>query len=149
MTLRDRSPRNPTLLIIDDNQAHIRLLREAFRNTPTRPNICAVQDGIEALNYLYCRGDFIQATQPSLILLDLNLPRIDGRELLTEIKSDPTLRKIPVIVLSNSHRPDDISSSYQRYANCYIQKTSNLKKLLLIAQCIDEFWLNLVSLTTN
>ena len=129
-----------TLLIVDDNKAHIRLIREAFRESPSSPHIDSVYDGIEALNYLHRQGGFTDAPRPSLILLDLNLPRKNGREVLAEIKTDPNLITIPVIVLSTSRREDDISSSYSLNANCYIRKPSNLKQLLTVVQRIGEFW---------
>ncbi|MGD1938737.1 MAG: response regulator [Cyanophyceae cyanobacterium] len=136
------------LLIVDDNQASIRLLREAFRDRPTAIDIVAVQNGIDALDYLYRKGEFTNARRPSLILLDLNLPRKNGQEIIAEIKADPQLKTIPVVVLSNSRRQKDINTSYQLHANCYIQKPSNLKQLLTIARRIDEFWLNTVALPT-
>ncbi|MEM9245364.1 MAG: response regulator [Cyanobacteria bacterium P01_F01_bin.153] len=137
-----------TLLIVDDNQASIRLLREAFRDRSTALDIVAVQDGTDALNYLYRKGQFANARRPSLILLDLNLPRKNGQEVIAEIKTDPQLKTIPVVVLSNSRRQKDIDASYKLHANCYIQKPSSLKQLLTVARRIDEFWLNTVALPT-
>ena len=136
-----------TLLIVDDNKAHIRLIREAFRESPSDPQIDSVHDGIEALDYLYRQGGFTDAPRPSLILLGLNLPRKNGREVLAEIKTDPNLKTIPVIVLSTSRSEDDIRSSYSLHANCYIRNPSNLKQLLTVVQRIGEFWLHTVTLS--
>ena len=129
-----------TLLIVDDNKAHIRLIREAFRESSSSPQIESVNDGIEALNYLYRQEGFVDAPRPSLILLDLNLPRKNGREVLADIKTDPTLKNIPVIVLSTSRSEDDIRSCYSLHANCYIRKPSNLKQLLTVVKRIGEYW---------
>ncbi|MGD1850683.1 MAG: response regulator [Cyanophyceae cyanobacterium] len=137
-----------TLLIVDDNQASTRLIREAFRDRRTALNIIAMQRGTDVLNYLHQRGEFASAPRPSLILLDLNLPRKSGQEVIAEIKTDPQFMSIPIVFLCSSRRQEDIDASYALWANCYIQKPSNLQQLLTITRRIDEFWLNTISLPT-
>ena len=134
------------ILVVDDNKAHIRLLQEAFRNTQNTPTIFSVQDGVDALEYLYRQGKYAKATVPDLVLLDLNLPRKTGHEVLMEIKSDPHLKVIPIVILSNSRRQEDINNSYALHANCYISKPSNLRALFQVVQQINSFWLDTVSL---
>ena len=137
-----------TILIVDDNKAHVRLLREAFRDSPYSHNICSVQNGLNALSYLYREGEYVAASQPDLILLDLNLPGKSGHEVLQEVKADPTLKTIPVVILSSSRRLEDIRESYERYANCYISKPSSLKELFRVVQHVDNFWFNTAALAT-
>jgi CheY-like chemotaxis protein len=105
-----------------------------------------VADGVVALDYLYRRGDHAGATRPDLVLLDLNLPRKDGREVLEEIKSDPRLRSIPVVVLTTSRAEEDVLRSYDLHANCYITKPVDLGQFLAVVRAIDDFWLAVVRL---
>ena len=135
-----------TILLIEDNLGDIRLIQEAIKSTGNRCNVEIARDGIEAMTYLRQEGDYQQVGHPDLILLDLNLPRKDGREVLADIKTDPALKHIPVVVLSTSRSQDDISKSYDLHVNCFISKSRNLSQLFDIVRGIDEFWLNTATL---
>jgi CheY-like chemotaxis protein len=105
-----------------------------------------VKDGVEALAFLRREGDFADAPRPDLILLDLNLPKKDGREVLADIKADPTLRRIPVVVLTVSKDEEDILKSYDLYANCYVTKPINMEQFIAVVRSIEDFWLTIVKL---
>ncbi|MEM9484792.1 MAG: response regulator [Cyanobacteria bacterium P01_F01_bin.116] len=134
------------IFLIEDNRGDIRLIQEALKNAGTPCDIAIARDGVEAMAYLRQEGDFHQARLPDLILLDLNLPKKDGREVLAEIKADPTLKHIPVVVLTTSRNEDDIFNSYDLHVNCYISKSRNLAQLFTIIQGIEEFWLKTATL---
>lgn len=134
------------ILLVEDNPADVRLTQEAFRDGKIRNNLMAVKDGVEALEFLRRRGRYADAVRPDLILLDLNLPRKDGREVLAEIKSDPALRRIPVVVLTTSRAEMDIVKSYNLHANCYIVKPVDLDQFVGVVKSIDNFWLTAVTL---
>ena len=134
------------ILLVEDNPADVRLTQEAFRDGKIRNNLLAVKDGVEALEFLRRRGRYADAVRPDLILLDLNLPRKDGREVLAEIKSDPALRRIPVVVLTTSRAEMDIVKSYNLHANCYIVKPVDLDQFVGVVKSIDNFWLTAVTL---
>jgi len=134
------------ILLIEDNPGDIMLTKEAFKECSHSHNITAFKDGIEALKYLRKEEIYNNAGVPDLILLDLNLPRKDGRELLAEIKADSTLKTIPVIVLSTSKNEKDILTSYELKANCYICKPVELENFINIILEIERFWLNTVRL---
>jgi chemotaxis family two-component system response regulator Rcp1 len=134
------------ILLIEDNKADIRLIEEALKTTSLAYQMITVRDGVEAIKYLYQQGEYINQPHPDLILLDLNLPKKDGREVLAEIKSDPNLKYIPVIVLTTSRNEDDIFYSYNHHVNCYITKSRNLNQLFQIIKGIEEFWFNIVTL---
>jgi CheY-like chemotaxis protein len=119
---------------------------EVLKEARVRNNMCTVNDGVAALAYLRREGDYAEASRPDLILLDLNLPKKDGRELLAEIKADPNLRRIPVVVLSVSKDEEDILKSYDLYANCYITKPINLEEFITVVKSIEGFWLTIVKL---
>jgi len=136
------------VLIVEDNPGDQRLIREAFQDTQRAPETAVAKDGVEALDYLYRRGAFAGVARPDLILLDLNLPKRGGREVLAEIKSDPELRKIPVVVFSSSSAPGDVSSAYALHANCYVTKPADLDELFQVIAWIERFWLNTVILPT-
>ncbi|MBD2327633.1 MAG: response regulator [Alkalinema sp. CACIAM 70d] len=137
------------ILLVEDNRADIRLIQEALKNTTTPCEIFVVRDGMEAMDYLRQAGAFQGALCPDLILLDLNLPRKDGREVLAEIKSDPHLMHIPVVVLTTSRNEEDITHSYDLHVNCYISKSRNLSQLFKIVRGIEEFWLETATLPSR
>lgn len=138
-----------TIFLVEDNKADIRLIEEALKNSTVRHQVLTVRNGMDAMAFLRQEGEFADAPRPDLILLDLNLPRKDGREVLAEIKSDPGLMRIPVVVLTTSHNEDDIFQSYNLHVNCYITKSRNLSQLFKIVKGIEEFWLETVTLPTE
>ncbi|SRR6266567_1573341 len=135
------------ILLVEDNPGDARLTLEAFKEGRVLNNITVISDGVDALAYLRRQGPkYSDAVQPDLILLDLNLPKKDGREVLAEIKADEHLKKIPVIVLTTSAAEDDIARAYGSHANCYITKPVELDRFLNVVHSIDSFWLSLVKL---
>ncbi|MCD8486368.1 MAG: response regulator [Desertifilum sp.] len=130
-----------TIFLVEDNRGDIRLIQEALKSTTTEYEVIVARDGMEAMAYLRQDGEYAEAIRPDLILLDLNLPKKDGREVLAEIKSDPSLKHIPVVVLTTSRNEEDISKSYDLHVNCYISKSRNLTQLFRIVRGIEEFWL--------
>jgi len=137
------------ILLIEDNPGDVLLTIEAFKECKNCHKINTVKDGVEALLYLRKQGKYSNSTNPDIILLDLNLPKKDGREVLAEIKSDDELKYIPVIILSTSRNTEDILTSYELKANCYITKPLELDKFIKIIASIDKFWLNTVKLPKN
>ncbi|MEM9457039.1 MAG: response regulator [Myxococcota bacterium] len=134
------------ILLVEDNPADVRLTMEVMRESKMRNHVTAVGDGEEALEYLQRRGRHANAIRPDLILLDLNLPRKDGREVLQEIKAIEELRRIPVVVLTTSKAEEDICRTYDLHANCYITKPMDLDKFIEVVRQIEDFWLTIVSL---
>src|ERR1700761_8681678 len=134
------------VLLVEDNPGDVRLTREAFRDAKMHLELHVVNDGVEAMEFLLRQGEFRESTRPDLILLDLNLPRKDGREVLAEIKNHETLKSIPVVVLTTSASDADIEKSYLLHANCYISKPVELEGFLAVVQSIDDFWLTVVRL---
>lgn len=134
------------ILLVEDNPADVRLTREAFRDGPFPCRISVAEDGEAALLFLRSQHPFEDATRPDLILLDLNLPRKDGRELLAEIKHDTLLRAMPVIVLTSSDADEDIEASYQLHANCFIVKPADYADFVGTVRSIESFWLGLARL---
>ncbi len=134
------------ILLIEDNPGDVRLTREGLRDGPVPVSLNVVPDGEEALRYLRREGHYTNSVVPDLVLLDLNLPKRDGREVLAEMKSDELLRKIPVIVLTTSMAEQDIRCAYELHANCYLQKPVELDRFLDLVHCIKEFWFTTVSL---
>ncbi|GAA0592658.1 response regulator [Caenispirillum bisanense] len=134
------------ILLVEDNPGDARLAAEAFKegNIPTQLHV--VQDGIEAMSFLRRESPYGEVPRPDLVLLDLNLPRKDGREVLAEIKEDPHLRRIPVIVLTTSQAETDISRSYELHANCYIVKPVDFDRFIDVVRGIEDFWCSLVKL---
>ena len=137
------------ILLVEDNPADVRLTQEAFREGKIHNKLAVVRDGVEAMDFLRRRGKYAGATRPDLILLDLNLPRKDGREVLAEIKSDPELMRIPVVVLTTSRAEMDIIKSYNLHANCYVVKPVDLDQFISVIKSIDNFWLTAVTLPTE
>lgn len=140
----DENPK--TILLVEDNKADIRLIEEALKNSAITYQMIVMRDGMEAMAYLRQEGEYATALRPDLIVLDLNLPKKDGREVLSEIKTDLQLKRIPVIVLTTSRNEDDINQSYDLNANCFITKSRNLPQLFAIVKRIEEFWLSTVTL---
>ncbi|MBD2093956.1 response regulator [Trichocoleus sp. FACHB-591] len=138
--------RYKTIFLVEDNRADIRLIEEALKNSNVPHQVVAVRNGMDAMAFLRQEGEYVDAPRPDLILLDLNLPRKDGREVLAEIKADPNLKRIPVVVLTTSKNEEDISQSYDLHVNCYITKSRNLSQLFQIVKGIEEFWLGTVTL---
>ena len=135
------------ILLIEDNPGDARLTLEAFKEGRVLNNITVISDGVDALAYLRRQGlKYCDSVQPDLILLDLNLPRKDGREVLAEIKADEHLKKIPVVVLTTSAADEDVARAYGSHANCYITKPVELDRFLDVVHSIDSFWLSLVKL---
>ena len=135
-----------TILLVEDNRADIRLIQEAFKGTAARTEVVVVRDGMAAMSYLRQEGEYLNATLPDLVILDLNLPKKDGREVLAEIKADPQLKRIPVVVLTTSLNEEDILKSYDLQVNCYIVKSRNLTQLFKTVRGIEEFWLETATL---
>jgi two-component system, chemotaxis family, response regulator Rcp1 len=135
------------ILLVEDSLGDARLIQEVLKNKEDRIyQIEVVRDGMAAMAYLHREGEYAAASRPNLILLDLNLPKKDGREVLAEIKTDPDLKTIPVVVLTTSRNEEDIAHSYQLHVNSYITKSRNLKELFHIVQNIERFWLETVTL---
>ena len=137
------------ILLVEDSPGDVRLTMEALADAKITNNITVASDGLEALEILQQKGDFSEATRPDLILLDLNMPRMDGRELLGIIKADDSLRNIPVVVLTTSQSEKDILESYDLRANCYITKPVDLDQFIVVVNSIQEFWLSIVKLPSN
>jgi len=135
-----------TILLVEDNLADIRLIQEALKSTATRSELVVVRDGIAAMSYLRQAGVDLDALLPDLVLLDLNLPKQDGREVLAQIKADPQLKRLPVVILTTSQSEEDILHSYNLHVNCYIVKSRNLTQLFETVRGIEEFWLGTVTL---
>jgi CheY-like chemotaxis protein len=135
------------ILLVEDSPADMRLTLEALKECQVLCNLHWVKDGVEALDYLHRRNEHSNSLRPDLILLDLNLPRLDGREVLADIKAHPKLRSIPTVILSTSKEEEDILRCYELHANCYITKDPlNFDSFLEVIRSIDRFWLSLVSL---
>ncbi len=134
------------ILLVEDNPGDVRLTVEVLKDARVRNNMRTVNDGVAALAYLRREGIYADAPRPDLILLDLNLPKKDGREVLAEIKADPDLRRIPVVVLTVSKDEEDILKSYDLYANCYINKPIDLDQFITVVKSIEDFWLTIVKL---
>lgn len=134
------------ILLVEDNPGDARLTRELLREGKIHNNCHHAKDGVEALRFLRREGEFADAPRPDIVLLDLNLPRKDGREVLADLKADPSLRKIPVVVLTTSEAEQDILRTYELHANCYITKPVDLDKFITIVRAIENFWLSVVKL---
>ncbi len=137
------------ILLVEDSPGDVRLTLEALADAKISNNISVASDGVEALEYLRKEGEHSEATRPDLMLLDLNMPRMDGSELLSIIKADEELRTIPVVVLTTSQSEADILKSYDLQANCYITKPVDLDQFMVIVNSIQEFWLSIVKLPSS
>jgi two-component system, chemotaxis family, response regulator Rcp1 len=137
------------ILLVEDNPGDVRLTREALKEAKFRNTLQVVGDGVEALAYLRQQGQYSGAVRPHLIMLDLNLPRMDGRELLAAIKKDADLVRIPVVVLSSSQAESDIARAYELHANCYVTKPVDIDHFLQVVKSIEEFWVEIVRLPSK
>lgn len=134
------------ILLVEDNPGDVRLTQEALKESKINNNLCIVTDGEEALQYLRKLGPHGKASRPDLVLLDLNLPKKDGREVLREIKTDTDLRRIPVVILTTSKAEEDILKSYESHANCYITKPVDFSQFMQVVKQIENFWFTIVKL---
>jgi chemotaxis family two-component system response regulator Rcp1 len=134
------------ILLVEDNPADVRLTFKAFRMGKLQNRLCSVQDGEQALAFLRREDPYWDAARPDIILLDLNMPNMDGREMLAEIKKDPCLMTIPVIVLTTSEAEQDILQSYRLHANCYITKPVTMDRFIKVIGAIEDFWINFAKL---
>ena len=137
------------ILLVEDNPGDVRLSIEVLRDAKVHNHLNTVSDGVEALAFLRHEGIYADAPHPDLILLDLNLPKKDGREVLAEIKADDKLKRIPVVVLTTSQSEEDILKAYELHANCYISKPVNLDQFIKVVQSIEAFWLTIVKLPAD
>jgi len=137
------------ILLVEDNPGDVRLTREALKEAKFRNTLDVVGDGVEALAYLRQQGQYTGAVRPHLIMLDLNLPRMDGREVLAAVKKDADLRRIPVVVLSSSQAETDIARAYELHANCYVTKPVDIDHFLQVVKSIEEFWVEIVRLPSQ
>ena len=137
------------VLLVEDNPGDVRLTKEALKEGKLLNQLTVVGDGVEALSFLRKEGIYADALQPELILLDLNLPKKDGREVLAEIKADPNLRRIPVVVLTTSSSEEDILKIYDLHANCYITKPVDLEQFMGVVKSIEDFWVSVVKLPAS
>lgn len=144
----EKKIRPVNVLLVEDNPGDVRLTQEAFKEAKMSIQLDVTMDGAEAIKFLRREGEYADATTPDLILLDLNLPKKDGREVLKEIKTDDTLKRIPVVVLTTSNAEQDILKSYNLHVNCYINKPVDFEKFFDIIQKIEEFWLTTAILPT-
>ncbi len=134
------------ILLVEDNPGDARLAREALKEAKVANELYWVDDGVRAVAFLRRQGEYQDMPRPDVVLLDLNLPRMDGREVLAEIKDDPELKRIPVVVLTVSEAEEDILKSYDLHANCYITKPLDLDRFMEVVQQIEDFWLTIVKL---
>jgi CheY-like chemotaxis protein len=134
------------VLLVEDDPGDVLLIREAFEFNKVHNNLNVVSDGEQALDYLRGTGDYVGRIRPDLVLLDLNLPRKDGREVLADVKSDPDLRTIPIVVLTTSEAEEDVLKSYQLHANAYVTKPVDFERFVAIVRQIDDFFVSVVRL---
>lgn len=134
------------ILMVEDNPADVRLTMEAFRDAKVLNNLNVVADGEEAMAFLRHEGKYADAPRPDLILLDLNLPKKDGREVLEDIKQDPSLKRIPVVILTTSEDEKDILKAYDLHVNAYITKPVDLDQFIKVVEAVEDFWLSVVKL---
>jgi len=142
----DPSERTLEILLVEDNPGDARLAMEALRESSINNRLHRVENGVEAMSFLNREGDFREMPKPDMILLDLNMPWKDGREVLREVKADADFRRIPVIVLTVSKAEEDILQSYDLHANCYLSKPIDLTEFELVMNSINDFWLSIVRL---
>ena len=140
------SGRLAEILLVEDSPGDVRLTREALKESKVRNQLSVAEDGVEAMAFLRREGKYSGAVRPDLILLDLNLPRKDGREVLAEIKADETLKRIPVVILTTSDAEQDVLKGYDLHANCYITKPVDFERFISVVKSIDDFWFSIVKL---
>jgi CheY-like chemotaxis protein len=134
------------ILLVEDNPGDIQLTKEALRESKIHNKLHAVTDGEQAMDFLRKKGKFHDAVRPDLVLLDLNLPKMDGREVLAEIKADEQLKRIPIVILTTSDAEKDIVQSYNLHANCYIKKPVDFEQFIEVVSNIEDFWFSIVKL---
>lgn len=149
MASHEERVRYVEILLVEDNPGDVRLIREALHENKLVSRLSTVSDGQQALAYLRRQERYSDAVRPDLILLDLNLPRMDGREVLKEIKADPDLKLIPVLILTSSGAEEDITKCYSLHANCYISKPVDLERFFAVIKATENFWVNTVTLPTR
>ena len=137
------------ILLVEDNPGDIRLTVEALNEGKVANNLNVVNDGVDALAYLRRQGKFCNSVRPDLVLLDLNLPKKNGREVLEEIKNDPVLKRLPVVILTTSNAEQDIHKTYDLHANCFITKPVDLEQFINVVRTIEDFWLTVVRLPSE
>jgi chemotaxis family two-component system response regulator Rcp1 len=134
------------ILLVEDNPGDSRLAKEALKESKLKNNLYVAEDGVEAMNFLYKKGKYSKMPRPDLVILDLNLPKKDGREVLAEIKNDDNLKRIPVVILTISKAEEDILKTYNLHANCYVTKPLDLDQFMKVVRSIEDFWLTIVKL---
>ena len=134
------------ILLVEDNPGDIELTQEAFADSKICNNVYAVNDGVEAIDFLKKKGKYADAVTPDVVLLDLNMPRMDGKEVLEIVKNDINLRLIPIVILTSSEAEKDVVRSYKLHANCYINKPVDLTRFLEVVKAVEDFWLSVVKL---
>jgi two-component system, chemotaxis family, response regulator Rcp1 len=144
--IKKNGDKSVDILLVEDNPGDVRLTKEALRDAKILNKIFVAKDGVEAMEFLHIEGSFADMHMPDLILLDLNLPRKNGREVLAEIKMDPKLKHIPVVILTSSKADEDILKAYNLHANCYITKPVDLNGFVKIMRSMEEFWFTIVKL---
>ncbi|HEX8552146.1 MAG TPA: response regulator [Abditibacteriaceae bacterium] len=137
------------ILLVDDSSTDVMLAEEALDHAKVRNNLSVVKDGVEAMAFLRREEKYATAVRPDLILLDLNMPRKDGREVLAEVKADESLRTIPIVVLTTSQAQEDVLKAYGLHANCYISKPVDFDQFANVVRAIDQFWFTIVTLPTE
>jgi CheY-like chemotaxis protein len=145
----DATPRPIEILLVEDSPGDVTLTIEALRDAKVANNLHVARDGEEALRFLRHEGEYADKPRPDLVLLDLNMPRKDGREVLADMKADPVMKRIPVVVLTTSQSEDDVAAAYNLSANCYVAKPVDLDQFLGVVRAIDDFWLSLVKLPSE
>ena len=145
-TFSDNRGRVVEILLVEDNEGDVRLTKEALKEGKVRNNMHVASDGVQAMEFLQRKGKYADAVRPDIILLDLNLPRKDGREVLAEVKADEQLRRIPVVILTTSKDDEDILKTYDLHANCYITKPVGLEQFITVVKSVEDFWLTIVKL---
>ncbi len=134
------------ILLVEDNPGDVRLTQEAMKDGKMRNNLSVARDGVEAMAFLRQEGKYADVPRPDVVLLDLNLPKKDGRSVLADIKADPDLRRIPVVILTSSKADEDILNSYDSHANCYVTKPGDLEQFMEVVMSIEGFWVQIVEL---
>jgi len=137
------------ILLVEDNPGDVRLTEEAFKESKVLNKLHVTRDGVEAMEFLRQKGKYAKAPRPDLVLLDLNLPKKDGREVLAEIKTDKDLKRIPVVILTISQAEEDIINTYNLHANCYTTKSVDLEQFIKVVKSIEDFWFTTVTLPPN
>jgi two-component system, chemotaxis family, response regulator Rcp1 len=146
MTMSEMRIKPVEILLVEDNPIDVMVTQDALERVKVKTNLHVAYDGVEALDFLNRKGKYTEAPRPDIILLDLNLPKKDGREVLKEVKGSETLRRIPIVILTTSKAEEDIFRSYELHANCFITKPVDLDQFVTIVQSIEDFWFSIVTL---